>query len=302
MYGVYPYGSVPYGSAPAGSAPSAVVTSERFLILSPRESDAATVAASSAVADLPVTNLQDMQPAKKWRSTAATAQTITIDFGYPVAANALALVGHNLTADGVLRVRGATTLADVTANPAIDTNTQSAWPATGKPTAASWPHHTAIVRWSNDNPFRYWQLDIADGGTVLTYLEAGRLVLGRAFQPSIGFDLGGQPITYETGDVQARTPYGRTFTDRRTTSPPRLFEITVYAMTRREVWDGIAELQRLRGTWGDVVCALDPGEKTDLHRFVMQGVFAAGGSYTLPTAYDADGNMLGAGVRLRELI
>lgn len=303
-YGVYSIASVPYAVAPAGSAPSSTVTSERFLLLSPRESDAATFTASSEVSGLPATNLQDMQPAKKWRATAATPQTIDIDFGYPVAANALALVGHNLSDAGMLRVRGGRTLARSQSETAYDVTSgyQSAWPATGKPATPDWPHHTALVRWTNDQPFQYWRVDIADGGALLTYLEAGRLVLGREFQPSANFDLGGQPITYEAADVQIRTAYGRTFTDRRTISPARLFELSVYALTRREVWDGIAEIQRLRGTWGDVICALDPGEVTDRHRFVMQGVFANGGAYTLPTAYDSDGNMLGAGIRLRELI
>jgi len=301
MSAIYPYGSMPYGAAPTGTAPTVTSSTERFLILSPRESDAATLVASSQETALPVANLQNMQPAKVWRATSATPQSITLDFGYPVAANALALVGHNLTDAGMLRVRGATTQAAVTASPAVDAS-GSAWPVTGKPVAQNWPHHTSLLRWSNDLPYQYWQVDIADGGSVLTYIEVGRLMLGRAFQPTVNFDFGGQPLSFETADIQTRTPYGRTFTDRRTISPPRNFEVTVYAMTKREAFDGLAELQRLRGTWGDVVCALDPGDSTDFHRFTMQGVFGVGGAYTLPIAFDSDGNMFGAGIRLREVI
>ena len=51
----------------------------------------------------------------------------------------------------------------------------------------------------------------------------------------------------------------------------------------------------LRGGWGDVVCCLDPSESTDFHRFIMQGVFTdQQPRYTLPPAWDSDGNMFGA--------
>ena len=301
MYGVYPYGSAPYGAAPLGIAPAAGA-SERFLILTPRESDLATLTASSAADGLPVTNLQTMQPAQVWRSTSAVAQYIDVVFPYPVAANALAIVAPNVTAAGVFRARGANTSAEVTASPAVDTGFQSMWPATGKPNVFDWPVHISLLRWSNDALYRYWRIDIADAGTVLTYIEAGRLVLGRAWQPTTNFDYGGTPIGYAPADVQQPTSYGRTFTDRRTVSPPRIFEVSAYALNRREALDGIAEIQRLRGTWGDVICALDPGESTDFHRFTMQGVFNAGGAYTLPPAFDSSGFMVGAGIRLRELI
>lgn len=303
MFSGSPYAGAPYATAPLGSAPVVTAAVEKFLILSPHESDQATMVASSELTSLPVGNLQNMQPGRVWRATSAAPQTIDIDFGYPVAANALALVFHNLSSAGVFRARGGTTPGTPLGNSApVDTGFQSVWPASGKPLAPDWPAHVGLLRWSNDNPYRYWRVDIADGGSVLSYIEAGRLALGRAFQPSLNFDIGGQPLTYETSDIQTRTAYGRTFTDRRTVSPPRFFEVTIYAMTKREAFDGLAEMQRLRGTWGDVICALDPGESTDFHRFTMQGVFANGGSYTLPPAFDGNGNMFGAGIRLREIL
>lgn len=302
MSGFSPYGAVSYGAAPAYVAPSFTAAVEALFILSPRESDLAAYNASSAVDGLPVTNLQTIQPGRVWRSTDATPQYVDVAFAAPVAANALAIVGANVTAAGMFRVRGAATEANVTAAPAIDTGWRSMWPATVKPAAPDWPAHTSLLRWSNDNVFQYWRVEIADGGAVLSYLEAGRLVLGRAWQPTTNFDLGGTPLGFAPADVQQQTPWGRTFTDRRTPSAPRLFEVAIYAADKREAFDGIAEIQRLRGLWGDVICALDPGDSTDFHRFTMQGCFTAGGAYTLPPAFNANGSMFGAAIRLREFI
>jgi hypothetical protein len=273
---------------------------ERVLVLTPRCSDAGTIAASSEVSGLPAANLQNMQPAKKWRSNGATAATLSLTLSSPLAANALALVAHNLSSMGVIRVRGATVLANITAAPDVDSGWQSAWPAGGKPTVPLWANFTSLVRWTAGAECLYWQIDIADPG-ALSYLEAGRLALGVAWQPSLNFDIGGTPLGFDPVDVQSKTNYGRTFTDSRGVAP-RLFELAFYALDRREAFDGLYEIQRLRGMSGDLIVCLDPGEVTDFHRFTMQGVFADRAAYALPPAFNANGNMFGAGIRLRELL
>ena len=100
MYGIYPYGVSPYGAAPAYVAPSAP-TMARIAILSPTDSDLATIAAGSQVSTLPVANLQSQQPKKVWRS-GSTADYLNVSFAAPIAANMLALVGHNLSAAGLV--------------------------------------------------------------------------------------------------------------------------------------------------------------------------------------------------------
>lgn len=273
-----------------------------FIILSPASSDAATLAASSAVSGLDVTNLQNVQPRKKWRTTGTAAEYVTVAFSSGVAANCLALVGHNLSGSATVRVRGANSAAAVTAAPVYDSTAISAWPATGKPSVSSWNHFTLLKTWSNNTALTNWRIDLADSAPATTYLEAGRLALGAMWQPTPSFDLGGTPLGFDTVDVQTRTPYGSLFTDRRNASPARIFELAIYALNKREAFDGLYELQRLRGMWGDVICCLDPSETTDLHRFTMQGAFTMGGAYTLPPAFDSSGNQFGAGIKLREFI
>ncbi|NDH64091.1 MAG: hypothetical protein EBY18_21155 [Alphaproteobacteria bacterium] len=199
-----------------------------IVILSPVDSDAAILGVSSAVSTLPAGNLQNMQPKRKWRSSGLT-EYITVDFGAGGAAcNGLVLVGHNLTGAATLRLRGKAT-PDVTVSPTVDTTAVSAWPATGKPAVGDWPQHLSWLSWSNSTALRYWRLDIADGANPAGYLQAGRLVLGRYWQPSINFDLGGTPLAYDQRDVQVTTDYGEIFTDRRQRSAARRFGLQVSA-------------------------------------------------------------------------
>ena len=298
-----PLGSLPYGDEPFGAplAWSSVVpagASERLLLLSPQDSDQATISASSVVATLPAPNLQNVQPTRKWRSAGGVASlTIT---GLDVAANTLALVGVNFTSSCWMRLRGAATLDGITDAPAIDTLLRSPWPGGVKPSARNWPQHTVLLRWDNESVLDFWKIDIVDSG--VEYLEAGRLMMGRAWQPSDNWDLGGEPIAFDPRDVAAETDRGHTFTDRKTLSAPRQFELRITAGNRREVLDGLAEMQRLRGTWGDVLCCLDPGETTDAHLFTMQGRFLSGPRYAMPPLFDSGGNMIGAGILLREFL
>ena len=275
---------------------------EAVIILSPRASDAATLAASSEVATLPVANLQNMQPKKKWRSNGSTSPYIEFDFGAAgCAANGLALIGHNLTGAATLRIRGKATYP-VTSSPTVDTTAVSAWPATGKPTDEDFPHFLSWLDWSNAVALRYWRLDIADAGNAAGYIEAGRVMLGAYWQPTITIDLGGVPLGFDQRDVQTFTDYGETFTDARTASAPRLFQVQISAADKLEVLNGIAEIRRLRGMWGDVACLLDPAATTHFHRESMQGVFTAQQRHNMTQQFTANGEMWSVDLPLREVI
>ena len=301
-YGGAPYGGIPYGGMPSGLAWPAAGASERVLLLSPRDSDLATLVASAQASTLPVGNLQTIQPQKKWRGTGVTAASITIALASPIACNALALAAHNLTPAAYLRVRGAATAAAVTASPIVDTSYQSAWPLGIKPAVASWPNYLSLVRWTNAAALQYWQLDISDPGPGQTYLEAGRLVIGATWQPTTNFDLGGYPLGFDSLDVQTKTPSGYIFTDRRAASAGRQIALQITGANQREVQDGIAEIQRLRGMWGDVIVCLDPAATTDFHRQSMQGVFTAKPRFPIVPQWDADGIQYGATLSLDELL
>lgn len=300
MFGVYPYGAAPYGAAPAYVAPTAP-TMARIAILSPTDSDLATIAVGSQVSALPAANLQSQQPKKVWRS-ASTADYLNVSFAAPIAANMLALVGHNLSAAGVYRVRLAATLADTTAAPAVDTGWASVWPVTGKPADAYWPRYLSALLWTNDSLYQFARVDIADPAVSQTYIEAGRLVLGRYWQPTFNFDLGGTPLGFDQIDVQTRTDYGELFTDRRQRSAARRMSLQISASDKRETLDGVAEIQRLRGGHGDVIVCLDPNATTDFHRFSMQAVFTSQQEHQIVPQFNGGDVMFTVALPLREVI
>ncbi|WP_319798335.1 hypothetical protein [Nitrobacter sp.] len=293
-----------YGAGPIGTAAyTAPVRApmQNLILLSPAASDAAVLSASAQAAGLPVSNLQTIQPAQKWQA-AGTAASITITATTPFVATALALVGHNFSADALLRLRAAAVQGNVVANPDLDTGWQGAWPLFGKPPVTNWPNWLSLLTWSNTSAFQFWQLDIVDPGNTVGYLEAGRLALGVPWQPSLNFDVAGSPLGFDQLDVQSKTAWGRTFTDARATSAARTFNIQITAVDRREVTAGLVEIQRLRGLWGDVICCLDPAEPSDFHLFSMQGYFVPKPDYPIVPQYTENGVMFTAKLQLAEFL
>jgi len=289
MFGLGPYGSYAFAAETLTPTWPTAGAAEKVLLLTPTDSDAATLA-SGSTPQLALANLQDMHPAKKWRSAAATTSDyITLALAKPVAANALALVAHNLTSSGWLRARGANTAAEVTTSPVVDTKLAQAWPLGVKPNAASWNNYTALLRWTNDTPLQYWRVDICDGGLV-TYLEAGRLVLGRYFQPSLlNLDFN-SPLGFSPADVQANTDFGGTQTDAR--YRPRTRTLTFAAMKQSDLFAGIHEIQRLAGMARDVIVCVDPAATDTFHIQTLQGVMTSGGNYVPQVAWTDDGQMV----------
>lgn len=297
------YGTDPYGNIGDGPPPpyDPAAFPPNMLLLSPVDSDEGVITASSEISTLPASNLQNVQPRRVWRST-GTDEHLSIALASAVPCNAVALVGSNLDDYAWVRLRGAATDAEVLTDPVVDTGWVSPWQAAAKPTIRRWPSHTNLVRFDNDTALRYWRLDIVDDGGGLAYIEAGRLVLGRVWQPTMNFDFGGTPIGHDPRDAVAESDYGSTFTDRRTSSPPRLFNVKITANSASEVLDGLQEIQRLAGLAGDVICCLDPLDTARFHLMTMQGRFRAGGLFDGPPYFDGAEQCWGATISLREFL
>ena len=272
MFGI-PWASLPYAGSPAVSYPAAGA-SEKVLFMNGEASDAATIAAGAS-ALMAAANLQNMQPAKKWRSS-ATSDYLTITLASPLAANAIMFNACNFSDAAVVRVRGYRTAADMAGqtNEVVDTNWSSVWPLNFKPRLTSWPRYMAGLRWSNAAALQYWRVDLVDGGGGTTYLEAGRLVLAAYWQPTANADIDGS-IGFECADVQVRSPFGNIYTDARRTG--RGFELKFSATEWRDAFDLFGEMQRRRGMAKDVICIIDPAATTDFQRFALHGVITSVG-------------------------
>ncbi len=140
--------------------------------------DDAPVSGGSWETDYPLTNIKTRYLYQRARSTddLATSSTMVIDTGENQTIGVVALVRHNISTNGTVRIRGyedsgLTTLAyDSTALP-VYAGDDFAHAFT--PTAA-----------------RYWQIVIDDGGNPDDYIEIGRVFIGWRFDPETCIDWG----------------------------------------------------------------------------------------------------------------
>jgi len=126
--------------------------------------DAAT-APTALTEDLlyPIENVQNQRLSKRWRSTAATSQTVIVDLGSAQAVDTVAILGHSLTTSAVLTIEGNAT--DVWTSPSVVTSL----------TALTGP----ILKYlASAETYQYWRFNISDASAASTYVEAGRLWLG----------------------------------------------------------------------------------------------------------------------------
>jgi hypothetical protein len=236
--------------------------------------DAATLTASSETPTLPVGNLQNKQPSKKFRFTGNTSERIVIDFGAgnEVAADALAVISHNSDDDGLIAVQGGSTMASVTGGvPTVDVPSASIWPASGRPILRQWPNYNSLIKWSNTVPLRWWSVTL-DNPTNVDPLEIGRLMLCDSFTPkfnvghalALGWRAAGNPRV-----TSFNSRYGEKLGD-----SARKWILPVSSINREDLWTGFSEYVRLLGNTKDLFVCLNPSEDTYLQQSMMQCEFS----------------------------
>jgi hypothetical protein len=132
------------------------------------EIDNYTLTPSTAAANFPATNLQDLRLSSQWRTTQILAQSIVIDAGVgnTITAAAAAIVSHNLTAGATIRIQG--NAADAWAMPTL--NEAFAWDA------------DLMVVFFTSAAFRFWRFYFDDAANPDGYIRIGRLFLGTYLQ------------------------------------------------------------------------------------------------------------------------
>ncbi len=266
-----PYSVLPIGAGPDYLAP--VAAPEHCLFLSSRTIDRATVVASTEVSTLRASFLADIQPAKKWRTTSKVGQYLNITVEQAEECDTAAFIAPNFGPSTVVRIYAAETSADLLTTPALDTGWLSPWPGGEKPVVRDWPGFVCLVRWTNTAAYKYWRIEFADPGALLTYYDLGRVLIGKAFQPSFNVD-NNPAIGLQSPDAQSRTPYARTYTDPRGPASRRM-TLPLSAVNHDEMVADLFELQRYCGLARDFVFTLDPGAtRRDAYLYTLQALFA----------------------------
>lgn len=241
--------------------------------------DAGTLSGGSWLASLPLVNLQNRLVQKVARSTnAALASTkFDIDLGSQQSINVLALVVHNISTSGQVRIAGDDAADFVT--PLYQSAWIDVWPSGMIP--------QNLLEWEEDNfwlgtlsqqaragyqsPFihelptsqfaRYWRVEISDAGNSDGYVQVGRLFISSAWRTAINYDLGAGLGYADPSPVEASLSGAEYFDVR---SKKREFGFTLSGLSATDAYDRVLQLQRIAGITSEVLQVPDAADTARL--------------------------------------
>lgn len=234
-------------------------------IATPILSDAATVTATDELGNFPVTNLQTKQPSVKWR-TAGLSPAVVIDLGSAGAINLVGLFATNTTSAATWRIRAAASEANLTASPGYDSGSVAAWPETGM--ATDWPAVNLIHWLTAAQTFQWWRIDLADAGNPAGYLQAGRVYVAAAWQPTRNLQRGWS-IEPQDESETFRAQGGQEYDEIR--PQRRIAKFRLAFLSEDELYDNVFEIDRRQGRTGDVFVMRDPTHASHLHKQSVYG-------------------------------
>jgi len=225
--------------------------------------DSATIDSSSVeTSGFPVENLQATQPTDYWESQTDTP-FVVLDRGSAQTFNIVALLFTNVQAGDTWQVRAADTEANLTAAPGYDSGSVTFRVAGDDDT---WDRHHGLLYLSTAQTYRWIRIDLTLGSGAT--LEAGRLVIGNFFQPSVNESYG-RTLGFADPGTTIRTDGGALISDER--SRFLTANITLGFLSESELFDSALEFQRLRGTSNDLLIVLDPAESSYLMHQLIYG-------------------------------
>lgn len=244
---------------------------DRFTLLTPFYSDAATLSGGSWAMDLAL--LQDPQPSRTVQSTDATNASTKLKIHFPTARaiSGFAFGKTNLQADARVKFSGATSEVDLGSSGFVG-GWGSVWPVTGRPTDADLEDFDVFKMITPGSAYEWWQAEFDDDTNTDGFVEFGRLYADEAWSPACNFTYGSEPTHVDTS-IRNKTEGGFTNFEKR--NGPRFWDLKFDFLSNAEAKGFIYELRRRIGTAGDVFVCLNPEETTYLHREMMMATFDA---------------------------
>lgn len=210
----------------------------------------ATFSGGNWSASFPLTNLQNNLLSKLARSTDATAAYTQFVVTYAAIKDCqiLALLNHNITYNGTIRVRGYSDAGLTTL--VHDYGTQNVWPLTmSVDEYAVYPNNWIFP--CTLASARYWKVEIVDTTNAAGYIQFGRFWLGPvALNPQIGFPEGSQ-LGYESRTILNEALDGTPWFNR-TALPRRSFVGTLPRLTAEEKRTALI-MQKTLDTSGEMI-------------------------------------------------
>jgi hypothetical protein len=206
--------------------------------------DSATLAATSEISSLPVSNVQHPHISRRWHTfNGVSSAAITADLISAFDCSLFGLFGTNLTDDATLRLRASNVDPTALTTTVLDTGTINAGVKTG--------FGTAILSYSTINA-RYYRADITD--TSLANLQIGRAFIGPHWAPSVNMQLDWKLIVEDPSRV-AYSYGGQAYSDTR--PKRRVIDFVLDFMNEAEMFANAFALARANGIVKDILAVPD---------------------------------------------
>ena len=235
--------------------------------------DAATIDEVSAeTASFEGTQVQATQPTDYWEAVSSTPY-IVFDRGSAQTWNVVAALFTNMASSDTWRIRTATSKANLTASPSLDTGSLTFRVAGDDDT---WDRHHGLYYVSGGRSDRWLRIDFSVAGGTL---ECGRIIIGNLFQPTTN-DSYGRAFGPQDPSTKDRTDGGALIADDKT--PFLAAEINLGFLSEAEAYGKVFDLFRRRGVRNDVLYIGDPEESTYLMHQIIYGQVARIRPLSLP--------------------
>ncbi len=248
--------------------------------------DGATLSGGSWVSTLPLDNMKNRQVQKVAQTTDATLASTKFqgDFGRARTIGVMALILHNISAIGKVRLRMNDTNSFAT--PLYDSGWVNAWADGAVP--------QNLLEWEDDNfwlgtmsdedragyqsPFihvlstqqylRYFLIEVDDTTNADGYIYIGRPFMSATWTPEVNHDVG-DSLGYEDSTLVESSLSNAKYFDTR--NKPRAYPFELSWLTGAEAFGEALDLQRLCGTSGEVLVIPDPDDVSNMPKRAFVG-------------------------------
>lgn len=234
--------------------------------------DTSSLSGGSWTSSLPLANVQSpvMQKVARSSSAAIESTTFDIDMGSAKPTGVVALLAHNISQAGSVRITGYESASFV---PVVyDSGWLDVYPPDTIPVSLrNWEENTF---WSGElteadliglqNPFvhilpaeqflRYWRVEIDDTTNAAGYIDIGRCIIARGWRPGVNYTYGAE-VNYFDNSPSVTTLSGTMYFDERPRG--RVFRFGLDAMSSTEAYSYALEMQRLAGVVSEVLLVPD---------------------------------------------
>ena len=248
--------------------------------------DEGILAGGSWLSNLPITNLQNRQVQKVARSngTGASATKFDIDLGSAKSIGVVALVVHNISVTGSVRITASdsvsfTTLYYDSGNVAVwpsgvipqdllEWEDDNFWLGTISPEARAGYNSPYIYRVEGNLSLRYWRVEIDDTSNSDGYVHIGRLFLSDVWQPTYGPRVGAALGMDDTSAIESSLGGSEYFDTRHRA---RVYRCDLQAMNSTEAYSRVLDLQNLLGIQGEILIDPDTADTANKPRRAFVG-------------------------------